>query len=621
MKFNNLILAIILIIAFVSCNKDEGKKNYEFSIAGYAQKGQLIKGSSITAYALNNKLIATGESFPSTIKNDLGTFEITAEVSAPYLELKAEGYYFVENLGKTSEAPIYLNALVSSSQKDVNINLLTTITSARIKKLITDGKSFEEAKKQAEKEAFKAFSMQTDNIEFGFEQMNISKNGRENAILLALSCLIQEGRSAGDIQNIISDISSEFEKSATLPISLKDNIFNESQNVSIFPIVRNLLTFYNEKGIDNFDIPPFYAILNKEYASGFHIVETEINSIGGKYDTDIDGGIKEFNAISYENFIAESDVDWISSEIIEICSNLYALKIKIAPNPDASGRTGYLYIKSKSGDILYTNKTSQRGDGQRIYIDTPDNGTKSQNFSNGNIVNINGKDYTLSYDSDFKKYYIDLPKLSTGYGISNMPEMLVSAKNGDVLCATFTYKSEVQEFIIDNQDVSTRALQLTTIDNANVAKVPCYAALKASSGFELPNPADVKLQTACSILSFQFNYKESSDTPKFSELKVELGTDGFLSGEVTTCMYPDHSLYDPTYTTPKNIYKNKSNTVNITNTNDDNKISFLVHPQYIKTIKCTAYDSAGKEVFVIEGTINIELKKGTNVTYKISITK
>lgn len=80
-------------------------------------KGQFIKGATITAYALNDKLLATGESFPSVIKDDLGSFAISAEVTAPYLELKAEGYYFIENTGETSTSPIYLNALASSSQE------------------------------------------------------------------------------------------------------------------------------------------------------------------------------------------------------------------------------------------------------------------------------------------------------------------------------------------------------------------------------------------------------------------------------------------------------------------------------------------------------------------------
>ena len=155
----------------MSCEKENEDLSSDFSISGYAQKGQFIKGATITAYALNDKLLATGESFPSVIKDDLGSFAISAEVTAPYLELKAEGYYFIENTGETSTSPIYLNALASSSQEKININLLTTLTSGRIKKLINEGKSFEVAKKQAERELINIFSFQPESVTLGFEEM------------------------------------------------------------------------------------------------------------------------------------------------------------------------------------------------------------------------------------------------------------------------------------------------------------------------------------------------------------------------------------------------------------------------------------------------------------------
>lgn len=288
-----------------------------------------------------------------------------------------------------------------------------------------------------------------------------------------------------------------------------------------------------------------------------------------------------------------------------------------------SGRTGHLYVKSSNGDVLYTNKTTQRGNGQRIYMEIPYNSTKS--FAEGDKINVNGKDYSLSFDPYVEKYYVDLPKSAGGYGISNMPNFVVADANGDVLCATFTYKPDIQEFIPDNDaSVDTRSTGEsisfnTTVEEAQAEKNPCYVALKGTRSFELPNPAEAKLQTACSLISLLFKYESSSDTPKFSKLKVELSDDGFLSGEVTTCMYPDQSMYDPTYIVPETVYKNKSNILNINNTNNDNKVSFLAHPQYIRTIKCTAYDSEDKEVFKVETTLNQELKKGTNITYTFSI--
>ena len=627
MKYIKLFFVLLSAGMLISCEKENEELSSDFSIAGYAQKGQFIKGSTIIVYALNNKLLATGESFPSTIKDDLGSFTISAKITAPYIELKAEGYYFIENTGETSTAPIYLNALVNSSQEKININLLTSLTSGRIKRLINEGKSFDAAKKQAEKELIDIFSFQQEDITLGFEKMNISEDGNSNAMLLAISCLIQERRNAGEVQKIISDISSEFEANGSLSEKLLNEIFDEYRQVSISDVVRNLVTYYDKNGIANFKIPPFYAMLDKEYSSGFHIISMGYNHVtSDSYDTDIQGGTKDYYAISYDDFVTESDVEWITVDVKELCTNLYTLKINISPNTEVSSRTGHLYVKSKSGEILYTNTTKQRGHGQRIYIELDRILPRTRVFEDQDIVNINGSDYKLLYDSYFNKYYVELPKLDNGYGISNMPEMVVAGKNGDVLCATFTYNSETEEYInnIDDEIEIAKTLKSglydISIGKAN-GKTPCYAALKSGSGFDLPNPAKVLLKPSCSLLTLHFKNKDMSKITDVSKIEVEFGHDGFLAGEITTCMYPDQAMIDPSYVIPMDEYKNKSNKVLVHNTNKDDKMSFFVHPQTIQTFKCTAYDMNGSQLFQVTRDINIDLHRGSNTHLTIYISK
>ena len=622
MNFVKLIFTLLSIGILMSCEKENKDVISNASIAGYVQKGQFIKGSTISAYALNDKLIATGESFPSVIKDDLGSFAISAEVAAPYLELQAEGYYFVENTGETSTAPIYLNAIVNSLQKKVNINLLTTITSGRIKKLINDGQSFSSAKKQAEKEIMNIFSAYSKDVTIGFEEMNISEDGKSNAVLLAISCLIQEGRNAGEIQKLISDISSDLEADGDLSDKLLNDIFNKNRSVSIPDVVRNLITYYNNNGIDDFKIPPFYAILNKEYSSGFHIISLGDNLSTDGFDMDVQGGTKEYYAISYDNFVTESDVDWITAEITEVCTNLYKLTINVSPSTHVSGRTGHLYIKSKSGEILYTNTTNQRGNGQRIYIELKENSPRSKALTDEDKVNINGKNYNLLYDNLSNMYYVDLPKTDGGYGISNMPEMVVAGKNGDVLCATFTYNNEINEFISDDSEniTTTRIKKDISVGAVQSSKIPYYAALKGISEHELPNPAFAKLETACALLTLQFK-QDNSSIQNIEKIEIEINPDGFLAGEVTTCMYPDQSIFDPSYIVPETEYKNKSNKLTIHNINNDNKVSLLIHPQIIQYIKCTAYNTVGSQLFQIANNMNFELRKGTNANFTFTITE
>lgn len=622
-KFTKFIFALISVVIIVSCGKDDGKDVIsDFSIAGYVQKGQFIKGADVTAYSLNSELRATGESFSGAIKDDLGSFGILTKTEAPYFELKAEGYYFNENMGQMSDAPISLSALVSSSQRNVNINLLTTITSARIKRLVSEGKSFDLAKRQAEKEAANLFSIPLEYVEVGFDAMNIAEDGNANAVLLAVSCLIQEGRNAGIIQKVIADVSSEFAANGTLSANLMEAIFDERKNISVTNIVRHIVNFYNEKGITNFKIPPFYAMLNDEYANGCHIIEMYNDLTDDNYWVQVEGGTKTYYMISYEDFVVESDVDWITAEATEISSNFYVFRINISSNSAIQGRIGRWIVKTKNGDLLYSDTINQMGNGQRIYLNLNGNVPRTNGLNEGDKVNINGKDYALLFDSYQNQYYVDLPKSDNGYGISTTPDMVVAGKNGDVLCATFTYDSEIDEFI-DGGNGKTDVVGTVEVVSYNGmqagGKTPYYAAFKGLPGNELPNPLYAKLEIACSLLTCQFYYANSLKPFGFEKLEVEFDTDGFLSGEVTVCMYPEHNLYDHSYIVPQTEYKNKSNKVIVHNVNKDNKVSFLVHPQMVSFIKCTVYGDSGSRLFQGELNVNSELKKGVMQNYTIYI--
>src|SRR6267143_1081573 len=64
--------------------------------SGVAQKGPLIKGSTVTAQELDSKLSPTGKQYSYQIASDLGTFAPTSTFSSEYIGLNASGYYFDE---------------------------------------------------------------------------------------------------------------------------------------------------------------------------------------------------------------------------------------------------------------------------------------------------------------------------------------------------------------------------------------------------------------------------------------------------------------------------------------------------------------------------------------------
>ena len=178
------------------------------SIQGLSQKGPYLIGSTITILELENDLSPTGRSFTENITNNLGSFEISnLTLASSFVELRASGFYFNEITGENSQAQLNLSALVDlTNQSSINVNLLTTLEKNRVEHLIEQGSSFSEAKTQALTEVLNIFEI-SDSANANAEQLNIAEDGNGNAILLAVSAILQGNNSVGDVSELISKIS------------------------------------------------------------------------------------------------------------------------------------------------------------------------------------------------------------------------------------------------------------------------------------------------------------------------------------------------------------------------------------------------------------------------------
>lgn len=198
MKTKNLALSLALIglLAAVSCTKENNGGTFSFS--GKVQKGPFVTGATITVNELNGSLGQTGKSFTTSITSDDGSFNLgNLEMESNLALLSANGFYFNEVLGQLSSAQITLQTLTQLADGEtVNINVLTHITKARIETLVAEGKSFAEAKRQAEGE-LQDFLGVTEHFNQSFEQMSIASPDDYNAMLLAFSVILQ--RPSNDI--------------------------------------------------------------------------------------------------------------------------------------------------------------------------------------------------------------------------------------------------------------------------------------------------------------------------------------------------------------------------------------------------------------------------------------
>ena len=161
-------------------------------IAGEALKGPFVKGSAVTVQGIDCKTLElTDEIFEGKIASDKGDFAFDdVTLSSTCAVFEATGKYRSEITGKESAGEITLHALTDlKDRKNVNVNLLTELEYERVMYLVTEkGKTFADAKAQAEKEVLAAFGIAGDFD--NSEDLTIYESGDGNAALLAVSVLM-----------------------------------------------------------------------------------------------------------------------------------------------------------------------------------------------------------------------------------------------------------------------------------------------------------------------------------------------------------------------------------------------------------------------------------------------
>jgi hypothetical protein len=254
----------LLVTILVACNKNSEDKFTKESISGVSQKGPFINGSSLTVFELDENFSQTGESFNTQIADNLGSFEIE-DIGMPtqYAKLKADGFYFNEIKNANSTSPISLYALSDLSDKStVNVNLLSTLEVSRVEYLIDNGSSFTDAKRQAQEEILNMFFIQNADIPES-ELLDISADGNGNAILLAISLILQSYRTEAGLSELVANIATDIRTDGILNSSvLGSELINGARLVDQIGVRNNLENKYAALGITTV-IPDFEYYINQ----------------------------------------------------------------------------------------------------------------------------------------------------------------------------------------------------------------------------------------------------------------------------------------------------------------------------------------------------------------------
>jgi hypothetical protein len=249
-----IVLASIAIALFAckKVNKDENNITTvtKGKISGYIQKGPFTSGTQVTLYDLNSDLSATGKSYNTQISNNAGSFEVNnVSLTSNFVSLLANGYYYNEVLGQLSQAPVSLTALADiSSNTTINVNILTHLEKPRVEYLISQGMAFQAAKVQAQQEVLRIFNINISGLQPS-ELLNISQSSSGDAILLAVSCILQGYRTEAQLTELLSNISNDIKSDGVLTDSLGSALINHAVYLDTIAIRNNLVTRYNSLGI------------------------------------------------------------------------------------------------------------------------------------------------------------------------------------------------------------------------------------------------------------------------------------------------------------------------------------------------------------------------------------
>ena len=193
------------------------------SLVGVTQKGPFLKGSTVYLYELSDgrTLKQTNGNFTSNITSENGRYKFTArDLVSQYVMIVVDGYYRNEVTGGTSDAPIRLKALTDMRKRNsVNVNILTHLEFERVYHLVTredslthTKKTVKHAKRQAQNEILSLFYIELpDTVDA--EDMDVFGSSDFDAALLAISILLQAGRSESEMVALLTEISNELAES------------------------------------------------------------------------------------------------------------------------------------------------------------------------------------------------------------------------------------------------------------------------------------------------------------------------------------------------------------------------------------------------------------------------
>lgn len=248
-----------------------------YNLFGAAQKGPLVFGSRVWVTELDDNLTSNGRTFLTQIDDYTGTFSIESQIDSSLVEIVASGYYFDEISGGLSGAPITLSAIADLSVDTTpTVNVLTTLQAPRLRNLIRQGSSYEQAQQQATSELLAVFGISPEDIRdfSALHAMSLAGENDQDSVLLATTSLVSQVASskaaqssssqAAEISLLLSEISADLASDGVVENSrVFGDLAAAASSVSLDVVRNNLETYFSNRGV-SLSTPKFEEWIDKD---------------------------------------------------------------------------------------------------------------------------------------------------------------------------------------------------------------------------------------------------------------------------------------------------------------------------------------------------------------------
>ncbi len=250
---------IVVVALLIGCGGGGGggsSSSVGAGAKGVGAKGPFKQGSTVIAYKLNADGSRSTTSKQTSITDDIGHFNFAT--SLPWTgatEFIVSGKYLNENTGAYIELPKTkgLSAIIdieSSITKTVNINIFTDMATKIIKRSMSNGSTFENAKKEAQSSIKKLFNLSDDVILEKLDLTDGLNSTQDNTkLLLISSALLKTSDPMQTLKNLEDDLKDDDKIDSTNGLISLNELKIRAKQVDIHAISTTLKNA--DIGVDN----------------------------------------------------------------------------------------------------------------------------------------------------------------------------------------------------------------------------------------------------------------------------------------------------------------------------------------------------------------------------------